>query len=322
MATVGTNGQMFAIPDTFRHRPFSRAEGLAGGIPARVLEGVQFVRLHQDVYCHRDHDMTWADRVEAARLALPETARTTGITRIRQFGLEHGPREPLHFVLQGDLHLNLDGVFLHRTVAMPPHDDAGVTMEAAFVAYCAEARALDAITLGCVLLHQELLSLDLLDQLLDEQPWRRGCAEARWVRPHLDTRCRSLPEAELLAFVRCAGLPEPEVDKTIDLGSEDILTPDHWFEDYDLAVEYEGSHHQEDRGQYNADIDRYKLYRRNKIDYEQITKERMRSPKATVRQIHRAVVDCGYDGPPPDFGELWMLLFAPLADVVRPRRTG
>ena len=243
---------MFSIPDSLRHGPFARSTALNAGIPARVLEGTQFVRIHQGVYRHRDHEMTWDDGVEAARLALPEAARTTGITRIQQLGLEHGPKEPLHFVAQGDLHL-----------------------------------------------------VHLLEQLLTEQPWRRGCVEARWVLPYLDGRCRSLPEAELLAFVVFAGLPAPEVNRTNDLGSDDILTPDLWFEDYGLAVEYEGSQHQEERGQYVADLDRYKLYRRNRIEYEQITKERMRSPKATVRQIHRALVDRGYDGPPdPGAGEV------------------
>ena len=69
-----------------------------------------------------------------------------------------------------------------------------------------------------------------------------------------------------------------------------------------------------------ADIDRYKLYRRTGTDYEQVTKERVRSPKATVRQIHLALVARGYEGPPPEFGELWASLFAPVAAVVRPGR--
>lgn len=311
---------MFNVPKEFRQGPIHRTAALAGGISRDVLEGPQFRRLHEAVYCHRDHDLTWADRVEAAKLALPVSARTTGITRIQQLGQDHGPREPLHFVVQGDLHLELEGVFLHRTAGMPPHDDDGVTMEAAFVAYCAEARLLDAIKMGSVLLHQEQLSVDLLEQLMLEQPWRRGCAEARWVLPHLDGGCRSFPEAELLAFVRFAGLPEPEINRTLDLGPGDVLTPDQWFEDYGVGVEYEGSQHQEDRGQYNSDIDRYKLYRRHSMEYEQITKERLRSPKATVRQIYRVLADRGYDGPPPEFGETWALLFARLADVVRPRR--
>ena len=95
------------------------------------------------------------------------------------------------------------------------------------------------------------------------------------------------------------------------------LTPDLWFEAYGLAVEYEGSQHQEDRGQYSADIDRYRLYRRNRIDYEQITKERMRSPKAAdaSRSTARWSI-VGYDGPPPDFGDLGAALRPP-----RRRRT-
>ena len=84
------------------------------------------------MYVHRDHEMTWTDHVEAARLALPTTARTTGVTRLRQLGLDVGSAFPLHFVIEGDHHLVLDGVFLHRTVKMPACDEVGATVEAAF----------------------------------------------------------------------------------------------------------------------------------------------------------------------------------------------
>ena len=36
-----------------------------------------------------------------------------------------------------------------------------------------------------------------------------------------------------------------------------------------------------------------------------------------MRLVHAALVARGYDGPPPDFGELWPSLFLPLADLVR-----
>lgn len=311
---------MFSLPESFQTSPFSRDVALDAGIPARVLEGTRFRRLHKGVYCHRDHEMTWADHVLAARLALPASARTTGATRLQELGLDVGPASPLHFVVQGDLHLVLDGVFLHRTVKMPPSDDAGVSVEAAFIAYCAESRTIDAIKAGCLLLRRELLDADELERVLAEEPWRRGVGETSYVLPFLDGRCRSLPEAELLTYVVCAGLPVPEVNETIELASGLEVTPDEWFVPYELAVEYEGSQHQEDRGQYNADIDRYAAYRRNKVDYELITKERLRSPRATVRTIHAALVARGYDGPEPDFDGLWVTLFARLADVVRPPR--
>jgi hypothetical protein len=311
---------MFAVPDAMRKGPVRRRLALDEGVPRRVLQGPQFRRLHEAVYVHRDHEMTWDDHVEAARLALPDSARTTGVTRLQQLGLDVGPRWPLHFVVEGDLHLVLDGVFLHRTVKMPPSGDDGVSNEAAFVAFCAEARLIDAVKVGCVLLNQGALDLDLLDQILSEERWRRGAAETAYVLPFLDDRCRSMPEGELLMFVLFSGLPMPEVNVVLELAPDVALTPDLWFADHRQAIEYEGGHHQEEREQYVSDIDRYALYRRHDVPYEQVTKERMRSPKATVRLVYAALVARGYEGPPPEFGELWESLFRPISDLVRPRR--
>ena len=255
-----------------------------------MLQGPQFRRVHESVYCHTAHVPSFEDRVIAARLALPADALTTGITRVQELGIDFGPRAPLHFVVEGDLHLAVDGIVLHRTVKLPPCDEGGVTAEAAFVAHCSGSRLIDAVKVGCELLRRGRLDLDLLDQLLSHETWRRGVPETTYVLPFLNDRCRSLPEAELLTYVVCAGLPMPEVNKTIELAPGLEVTPDQWYVPYEFAIEYEGSQHQEDRDQYNADIDRYAAYRRHKIDYELITKERMRSPKATVRLIHRALV--------------------------------
>lgn len=310
---------MLPIPDELLHRPFTRSRAVELGLPPRVIEGRRFVRLHKGVYVHRDHGMTWADHVAAAQLALPVGARTTGVTRLRQLGLDVGAPYPLHFVVEGDLHLVLDGVFLHRTVKMPPHDDAGVSTEAAYVAFCAGARLIEAIEVGCFLLQKRWLDGQLLDQLLTDEQWRRGRPETVAVLPYLDDRPRSMPEAALAAYVVFSGLPTPEVNETMTLADSTVLTPDLWFVLFVLVVEYEGSQHQELRGQYTSDIDRYAAYRRNAVAYEQVTKELMRSPKATVRRIHSALVAQGYDGPPPDFGGAWLTLFRPLSELARVR---
>lgn len=308
---------MYAVPDQLTSGPISRSDALEAGLPARVLEGVQFSRVHEGVYCHRDHEMSFADRIEAAKLALPAEARTTGITRIQELGLTFGSTETLHFVVPGDLHLTLDGVFLHRTVSMPSAGEDGVDVEPAFVAVCAEARVIDAIKVGSMLLHLELLDLELLQQLVVEQPWRRGVRETCWVLEHLDGRCRSLPEAELLSLVRFSGLPEPDVNPELRDNDGMVVMPDLWWAAWRRAVEYEGSHHQEDRDQYVADIDRYRIFRTMDVDYLQITKERLRRPKVAITQIHQALAADGYQGPAPVFGDLWAALFRPLCDVVR-----
>ncbi len=147
----------------------------------------------------------------------------------------------------------------------------------------------------------------------------KGVAEARWVVPYLDGRCVSLPEAEVLALMRFAGLPEPDVNVPLQIDDLVLITPDFWFVSWRRAVEYEGSQHQTDRDQYTGDIDRYALYRRNGADYLQVTKELARLPKEMVRRVHRLLVEGGYDGPEPDFTGVWTILFLPLRDVVRPR---
>jgi len=85
-----------------------------------MLRGQRFVRILPRVYRHRDHEMSDDDWVEAARLALPERARLTGITRIQQLGLDVGPRRPVRFAIEGELHLTFDEIFLHRTKRLPP----------------------------------------------------------------------------------------------------------------------------------------------------------------------------------------------------------
>ena len=81
-----------------------------------------------------DHELTRDDLILAARLALPDRAYLTGITLIQELGLDFGPRLPVRFVIEGDHHLDLVGVFLHRTVKLPRVEDGAVSAEAAYLA--------------------------------------------------------------------------------------------------------------------------------------------------------------------------------------------
>lgn len=307
------------IPDDLLRRPFRRADALAAGITPRVLEGVSFVRIHHGVYRHRDHEMSPDDALAAARLALPDHAYPTGVTRLRMLGLDIGSPAPLRFVAQGDLHLALEGVFLHRTVKLPPVDDAGVTPAAAFVAYAHRATTIDTIAVGDWLIHREHVDADELHALVLAEDWRDGAAETAWVMEHLAPSARSLPESKVRAMSDFAGLPSPAPNGPIELG-EVTVHGDLWYPAYSFAVEYEGEQHQLDRGQYVADLDRYELYRRHGVHYLQATKELLRNPRSLVRRIHEGLIEGGYDGPPPDFGPTWDSLFARLAHVVPRRR--
>jgi very-short-patch-repair endonuclease len=313
------------IPSELAHGPFSRDRARRLGVTDRMLNGRRFVRVLPRVFCHRDHVMTPQDWVAAAVLALPDRARLTGITRIQQLGLDFGPRMPVRFVVEGDLHLAFDGVFLHRTKRLPPTDDVGVTPAAAYVAFCRRARVVDAVKVGDWLLHQHHTTVSEVRDLALAEQWRDGASEALWVLDHLDGDARSLPESETRAVLSFSGLPVPRVNRQLTLDDDLVLIGDLVYEEWRTVVEYEGAQHQEERGQYVADLDRYAALRRHHIGYVQVTHEKLRHARTLVGEVYRELLGRGYDGPPPSFRGQWELLFARIHDILafeQPRRAG
>ncbi len=311
---------MKPVPKELLHGPFTRAQSRAAGVTHQMLRGKRFVRIYDGVWRHRDHEMTYEDWIEAATLALPWDARVTGITRLQQLGLDFGPRFPLRFVVARDLHLELELVFLHRTARMPPLDDVGVCVVAAYVAYCSRARVIDAIKVGDWLLRHGHLEWDQLHAFSLEQRWRAGADEALWVLGHLDGDSWSLKESEVRAVLEFAGLEAPEVNTGAGGPADDTRIGDLVYRRWGLVVEYEGEHHQLDRRQFVKDIDRYASMRRDSVPYVQVTKEKLERPRRMVGEVYAALVALGYDGPPPEFGERWKQLFMRLSDIVAAER--
>jgi hypothetical protein len=301
------------LPPELLSGPFTLARSRELGVTRRVLAR-HFRRLHHGVWVHRDHVMTHDDRLVAARLALPTRARLTGITRLQELGLPFGPRYPLRFVIQGDHHLDIDDVFLHRTKRLPPTDDVGVTPPAAYVAYCARARVIDAIKIGDWLLRHRHMTVEEVRTLALAELWRPGAQEANWVLDHLDGRARSLPESEVRALLIAAGLPRPRLNVAID--DEGRVICDLVYKKYKTVVEHEGSQHQEDRAQYTLDLGRYAWMRRNDVEYVQSTHEKLTRPRSLVGEVYVVLAGRGYVGPPPDFGQSWERLFTSLSAAV------
>lgn len=286
-----------------------------------MLAGSRFVRVHPRVWRHRDHAMTWEDEVEAARLALPPEARTTHLTRLQRLGLDFGARAPLHFVIEGELHLALDGIFLHRTKQLAPGDETDVLPVAAFIAYCSTARVIDAVKVGDWLLHHDHMTVGSLTDLALAAPWRDGSDEALFVLDRLDARSRSLKESELRSILEATGLPSAEPNRPIALGGDAVAIGDLVYVDQGLVLEFQGSHHQEDREQYVADIERFALFRGHGVPYLEVTRESLARPRTLVGTVFRALVSLGYAGPAPEFGERWRELFRPIHELLPPRRT-
>lgn len=299
--------------------PFTRAQAKAHGVTSRMLQGPGYERVHPRVWKRADHVMTDEDRLRAARLALPDDAQLSGITRLQELGLDYGPRLPFRFVVDRDVHRKVEGVFLHRTKRMPPLDGVGVCVEAAYISYCSLCRVIDAIKVGDWLLHNGHMDQQRLEAMAVAEPWRAGAQEVMWVLPHLEPRSRSLKESETRAVLEFAGLPRPESNAELGIDEELKVFGDLVYRLWKAVVEYEGDHHQLDRAQYTDDIGRYALFREHDVDYVQVTKESLDRPRPMVLEVYRVLRGNGYDGPPPVFGDRWRLLFGSLYNAVGPR---
>ena len=309
---------MQEIPRELLSRPFTRRQARAAGLTDRMLQGQRFVRVLPGVWAVRDLMMTWPQRLEAARLALPDRALVTGGTRLALTGLETGRGDVLHFVVEGDLHLDLPGIFLHRTRRLAPSDEIGIGVAGAFIAYCARARVIDAITAGDWLLAREHVTIEALRELALADPWRDGAHEVVWLLDHLTDQSRSVKESELRVLLTFAGLPTPRSNASLHVDGVLVIV-DLLYEEQRLVLEYQGVQHQEDRRIYCSDLDRLELLRAHGYGHIEFTKERLAHPRTVVGRVYRELVARGYAGPPPYLDQRWSRLFSPLSAQVGPR---
>jgi len=300
------------VPPVLLHRPFLESEARSLGVSEKVLRGKRFSRLFARVWVHVDHVMSDLDWIVAASLAMPQRAQLSHLSRIQALGLDFGPLKPVQFTVAGDLHLDLDGIFLHRTEVLAPLDDIGVTPGAAFIQYCATARMIDAIKVGDWLLHHRHMTVLGVAELARRDDWRPGARQVRRVLPHLDAAARSLKESETRALVVFSGLPVPEVNVELYVDGRRLGCVDLLFRFWLLVLEYEGRQHAETAQQFGIDITRYARFRDAAVAYLQITNEMLQQPRALVLRIHRMLMDRGYDGPPPAFADRWSSLFDPI----------
>lgn len=294
------------LPESIVDVPFTRAEGLAAGLTQRVFDGRRLRRVHPNVWAVRDLVLTPGLTLLAARKAMPERAHLSHLSRLHQAGLELADVSPVHFTLSGDLHLDLDGIVLHRTVRLPPLDEEGVTPSAAWVQMASSAATSDLVVAGDWVLRRGEGTREAIADVVARDPWRPGSREARLVLPLLDGRSASPTESRCRLLLVAAGMPPSGANI-------DVLRPDGAvlarldlpFVAQRLSVEYEGRHHLRDPRQWARDLARYDDLRVHGWDYVQVTAEMLRQPKAMVMLVHRRLVARGYRGPGPSFGPAW-----------------
>lgn len=275
-----------------------------------MLQGKRFVRLLPRVFACRFHVMTQLDWIRAAILSMPDQAFVSHLTRLQLLGLDYGPARPFHFTVVGELHLDVPDVFLHRTLLLPPAESKCISPAAAWVGAATQLRRIDLIKTGDWLLSHKHATPIELAEVVRVAPWRPGAKAAKGAVVWLREGAESLKESEVRALIMACGLPEPEPNRIINQGGRFVGRVDLLFRKYGVVVEYDGRQHAEDPVQWNRDIDRNTDLGDTGLYVIHVTQEKLRHPRRLMQEIYRRLVDRGYRGPEPVFGEVWRALFA------------
>ena len=241
--------------------PFIGSTAVASGLLTRGQLRWNYTAIHPDVYIPSGSERTLDVRTRAAALWVPG-----GIVAGRAAAALHGASwidaaTPIEII--GCARRRQAGVIVReeriRDGEFMPLDDLVVTTPARTALDIArhlprgEAVAyLDALTAATGIDPAAVLSL------ADRYPGARGIQRARVALPLTDAGAQSPRESWLRLLLIDAGYPCPATQIPVSDGYTTAFVDLGWDEPK-IGLEYEGAHHQSDRGQHVRDIGRYKM---------------------------------------------------------------
>ena len=117
---------------------------------------------------------------------------------------------------------------------------------------------------------------------------REALAEAR---PDTDSPRETLSRL----IITRAGLPEPVIHFTVyDQDGFFVGTPDLAYEEYKIAMEYEGDGHRTDDRIFQDDIERAEIFQDATWRYVRITKDHVDNPPRLVERVRKVLIQRGW----------------------------
>jgi hypothetical protein len=273
-----------------------------------MLQSSRFRRLAKGVYVVATTADSHRIHIRAVMLTLPEEAIATGVTGLQLFGIDIGPQHPMTFATTHPRQVRRRDVKVMRLKELPAHRDGLASPEQCWLVAASTLNLLDLVTAGDSLLRLRRTTLVRLQSAVETYSGR-GIVAARTAVRLVQERVDSPRETWLRLCLVLAGLPMPECNLVIGDDEGPIGRVDLVYVTYKLIIEYEGDQHRTDRNQWNRDIDRHEDFARDHWTLIRVTSERARRPRQVVRGVYKALRANGYDGPAPEFGELWISLF-------------
>ena len=308
--TMSKASSVSPSPALETRRPFTRADALAAGIPARDLRGSKFRRIFHGVYIDArvpDHPLI---RAEAALLVHPPTAFASHVTAARAHGLPvpTHPAEHVTVVSAADRSKRA-GIKCHVADTDDVIEISGVRVSGPhrmFVELAPMLSLVDLVVVGDALVRLGKTTPAALAAACERSDARHATEAlqaARYVREEVD----SPMETRLRMLIVLAGLPEPEVNHKIrDEHGRVTRRFDLSYPSVRLIVEYDGRQHVEIQQNWTSDLERREEFDDAGWRILVVTSDGIyKDPAKTVARVHRALRSQGWRGLPTRTSDAW-----------------
>ena len=255
------------------------------------------------VYLSQAADPDLEQRCRAWALVLPDDAAFSHCTAAALLGAPVHPPEVHHVALTPRRVLpQRTGLVVHGRQLHPQdvveHRGLRLTSGAqTFLDLSASTWPDELVAIGDALLRGDHLTTESLTERLGRADRVRGVVRARACAPLLSPDAMSRPESLIRYWVVTSDLPAPQTQIPIhDRWGVVRAHADLGFEEWKVALEYEGRQHAE-AGQFDRDVDRYSLMAADGWLTVRFARRHL-SPAVVLDRTRRALASRGWRPPP------------------------
>ncbi len=282
---------------------YSLASARAAGLTRARLRGTSFVRLAHDLFVRLDDAI---DRVETLQLlagVLPADAAFSHGTAAALLGAPVDPPARHHVAMIPRRVLPQRNELVVHSRQLRPADvveHRGLRLTSGAQTFLDLAASMwpdELVAVGDALMREGRLTGASLAERLARADRVRGVVRARACAPLLSPEAMSRPESLIRYWVTTSDLPEPQLQIPVrDRWGVVRAHADLGFEEWKVALEYEGRHHA-DAEQFGRDIDRYSLMAADGWFALRFAGRHL-SPSVVVDRTRRTLISRGWRPPP------------------------
>lgn len=279
---------------------FSAASARAAGLTRGQLRGPRFLRLAHDLVVRLDDAIDERERLQLLSTVLPVDAAFSHATAAALLGAPvDAPRRPHVALTPRRVLPQRAEIVVHarrlESADVVVHD--GLRMTSGAQTFLDLAPALwpaDLVAIGDALLRGRHMTAESLDERLARAARVRGVVRARTCAPLLSPLAMSRPESLMRYWLVTSDLPDPRPQvPVLDRWGEAVVHADLGYEEWKVALEYEGRQHAE-VDQFGRDIDRYSLMAADGWLTLRFAARHVNGPAVVLDRTRRALLSRGW----------------------------